>query len=139
MSGPSLRKKQAHQAIHEGGLSGAIEKTEQLKHAIETKDEARIHGSILGLIDYWETRILSHADAEEAEGGLYYELAGKEPERKEDIIKLTRDHDLLRVLVKQIKEEIEKDYSSGKILQKFEALMIVNEIHSRDEERFLSD
>lgn len=139
MSGPSLRKKQPHHAIHEGGLSGAVQKTDQLKQSMQIKDNQKIEACIQDLVDYWETRILSHADAEEEEGGLYYEIAHNHPDKKEDIMQLTRDHDILRILVGQIKKEAETTNDYGHILDKFNALMIVNEIHSRDEERLLEE
>ncbi|MDS9471697.1 hemerythrin domain-containing protein [Sporosarcina pasteurii] len=135
MSGPALRQLHAHRAIHEGGLSGAVTKTEELiKHLREGETEAADLAAD-DLLSYWQTRIISHADAEEE--GFYLEVANKKPELQETITKLTRDHDLLRVIVKDIEELREKEGLSPAVLQKFYALQIVNEIHSRDEERYL--
>ncbi|MDW0118183.1 hypothetical protein QTL97_14720 [Sporosarcina thermotolerans] len=55
----------------------------------------------------------------------------------EAIIQLTRDHDLIRIIVKDIEELREPEKISPTVLQKFYALLVVNEIHSRDEERLL--
>lgn len=97
-----------------------------MKSANEAADE---------LIDFWITRVISHADAEEE--GLYKDIAEQNPNLKEAIIQLTRDHDLLRIIVKDIQELREQEELSPNVLHKFHALLVVNEIHSRDEERML--
>jgi succinate dehydrogenase/fumarate reductase iron-sulfur protein len=52
------------------------------------------------LIEHWQTRTLRHADAEET--GWYRELLAERPELHDDIIALTRDHELLRILMAEI-------------------------------------
>jgi len=79
--------------------------------------------------------VISHADAEEE--GLYLEIKNENPELKEAIIQLTRDHDLLRIIVEDIETLRDIEKLSPTVLQKFYALLVVNEIHSRDEERML--
>ena len=59
------------------------------------------------------------------------------PELEDAIIQLTRDHDLLRIIVEDIETLRETEKLSPTVLQKFYALLVVNEIHSRDEERML--
>ncbi len=87
------------------------------------------------LLDYWKSRVISHADAEEE--GLYQEIRTENPELEDAIIQLTRDHDLLRIIVEDIETLRETEKLSPTVLQKFYALLVVNEIHSRDEERML--
>ena len=86
-------------------------------------------------MDYWKTRVISHADAEE--DGFYGEIVEQQPELKDAVTQLTRDHDLIRIIVKDIEEIRKKDGISPAVLQRFQALIIVNEIHSREEERLL--
>ncbi|MGG0821922.1 hypothetical protein ABE099_03515 [Paenibacillus turicensis] len=133
--GPSLRQLHAHHAIHEGGIAGAIEKTELYEQLIQ-KNEQELAGEALEeLLDYWETRIISHADAEE--DGFYQEVVERKPDLQNTITKLMRDHDLLRIIVKDIRQLREADGLVPEIMKMLESLIIVNEIHSRDEEKFL--
>ncbi|WP_060209893.1 hemerythrin domain-containing protein [Sporosarcina koreensis] len=135
MSGPALKQLQAHRAIHEGGLSGAVSKTELLIEFLQEGDMKSADRAADELIDYWKSRVISHADAEEE--GLYLEIKKENPELGEAITQLTRDHDLLRIIVEDIETLRETEKLSPTILQKFYALVVVNEIHSRDEERLL--
>lgn len=135
MSGPALRQLHAHRAIHEGGLSGAVMKTEELMGHLREGEVETANLAADDLIDYWKTRVISHADAEES--GFYLEIAKENPELQEVVTQLTRDHDLLRIIVKDIETLREEEGLSPQVLQKFYALQIVNEIHSRDEERLL--
>ena len=135
MSGPALKQLHAHRAIHEGGLSGAIGKTSDMMDLLKQGELETAINAADDLIDYWKTRVISHADAEE--GGFYLEIAEQNPELKDSITMLTRDHDLLRIIVKDIEDlRVEEGLSPG-VLHRFHALMVVNEIHSRDEERLL--
>ncbi|MCM3637201.1 hemerythrin domain-containing protein [Sporosarcina luteola] len=135
MSGPALKQLQAHRSIHEGGLSGAVSKTELLIEFLQEGDMKSADRAADELIDYWKSRVISHADAEEE--GLYLEIKKENPELEEAITQLTRDHDLLRIIVKDIEMLRETEKLSPTVLQKFYALLVVNEIHSRDEERLL--
>ncbi|MCG7335454.1 hemerythrin domain-containing protein [Sporosarcina sp. ACRSM] len=135
MAGPALKQLHSHRAIHEGGLSGAIGKTEGMLEFLQQGDLTSANRAADDLIDYWKTRVISHADAEEE--GFYGEIVEEQPELKDAVTQLTRDHDLLRIIVKDIEELREKENLSPAVLQRFQALMVVNEIHSRDEERLL--
>ncbi|MET3210707.1 UNVERIFIED_CONTAM: hypothetical protein ABIC26_003668 [Paenibacillus sp. PvR008] len=135
MGGPSLRQLHAHHAIHQGGLSGAIDKTREVEELLKAKEFKVARQAADHLIEYWETRILSHADAEEE--GFYQEKVEKKPELQEAVVKLTRDHDLLRIIVKELKAGIREEGLTPEVLQQFHALLVVNAIHSREEERLL--
>lgn len=135
MSGPALKQLQAHRAIHEGGLSGAVTKTELMIEFLQEGDMKSADRAADELIEYWKSRVISHADAEEE--GLYLDIKKENPELETAIIQLTRDHDLIRIIVKNIEELRETEKISPTVLQKFYALLVVNEVHSRDEERLL--
>ncbi|MBD7984215.1 hemerythrin domain-containing protein [Sporosarcina sp. Sa2YVA2] len=135
MSGPALKQLQAHRAIHEGGLSGAIGKTELMIEFLQEGDMKSADRAADELVDYWKSRVISHADAEEE--GLYLEIKKENPELETAITQLTRDHDLIRIIVQDIEDLRETEKISPTVLQKFYALLVVNEIHSRDEERLL--
>jgi hypothetical protein len=136
MSGPSLKQLHAHHAIHAGALAGAVAKTEQLKQYILEGNNDQINKAVYDLIDYWETRVISHADAEEEEDGFYEEILELKPSLKDEITALKRDHDILRVITQEIREMMGNGFTD-EVLERFLALIIVNEIHSRDEERIL--
>lgn len=135
--GPSLRQLHAHQAIHEGGLAGAIHRTE-IFHQLLLQGEVELANAALDeVLDYWETRIISHADAEE--DGFYQEVVERQPALQDTVTQLIRDHDLLRIIVADI-HQIRLDQGlAPEIMPKLEALIVVNKIHSRDEERLLFD
>ena len=135
MTGPALKQLHSHRAIHDGGLSGATDKTEVMMDFLRQGDLKSANEAADELLDFWITRIISHADAEEE--GLYKDIAEQNPVLKEAIIQLTRDHDLLRIIVEDIQELRKQEELSPNVLHKFHALLVVNEIHSRDEERML--
>lgn len=134
-SGPALKQLHSHHAIHEGALAGAIDKTNDMMDYLKKGDLETANKAADALIDYWLTRIIAHADSEEA--GFYDEVATKKPELKNTVLQLTRDHDLLRIIVKDIEELRATENLSPGVLHRFHSLLVVNEIHSRDEERLL--
>lgn len=130
-----MRQLHAHHAIHQGGLSGAVAITEKMEELLREKalEEARKEAD--HLIEYWETRILSHADAEEE--GFYQEILEKNPSLKDNVGKLIHEHNLLRMIVNNIKKAIDEAGLTPEVLQQFHALLVVNSIHSQEEERIL--
>lgn len=137
MSGPSLRQLHAHHSIHEGGLSGAITKTEELEEFIQAGEHVVAKYAAHHLIDYWETRIISHADAEEEVGGFYDEKLNQQQELATALIQLKRDHDLMKMILKNIKDTLTREELNDAILQQFQALIVLNNLHSQEEERLL--
>lgn len=133
--GPALKQLHSHHAIHEGGLSGAIQKTNNFLELLKSREIEAANLAADDLLDYWETRVISHADAEES--GFYQEKVEENPALRDVVIKLERDHDLLRIIAKDIKG-IRSDHGLNEaVIQRFYALLTINEIHSRDEERLL--
>lgn len=133
--GPALKQLHSHHAIHEGGLSGAIQKTNNFLELLKSRELEAANLAADDLLDYWETRVISHADAEES--GFYQEKVEENPALRDVVIKLERDHDLLRIISKDIKEIRNEHGLNEAVIQRFYALLTVNEIHSRDEERLL--
>lgn len=68
---------------------------------------------------------------------MYLDIAKENPELQEAVTMLTRDHDLIRIIVADIEKILEEDGLGPEIFQRFYSLIVVNEIHSRDEERLL--
>lgn len=135
MGGPSLRQLHAHHAIHQGGLSGAITKTEELEELLAAREFEVANQAAEHLIEYWETRILSHADAEEE--GFYEDMISLNSDLLHAVTHLKRDHDLLRIIVRDVKETLREEGIVPEVMQRFHALLVLNAIHSRDEERLL--
>ncbi|WP_342510815.1 hemerythrin domain-containing protein [Sporosarcina sp. FSL K6-1522] len=135
MAGPALKQLHSHRAIHEGGLSGAIGKTEEMMDLLKQGNLEVANQAADALVDYWLTRVISHADAEEE--GFYSEVVEQKPKMEHAVIQLKRDHDLLRIILKDIQVLRETENLSPSVLHRFHALLVVNEIHSRDEERML--
>jgi len=135
MAGPSLRQQHAHHAIHQAGLSGAVAITEKVEELLGVGDFEMARQEADHLIDYWETRILSHADAEE--DGFYQEMIEQNSYLNDAVSKLTRDHELLRIIVKNIKKAVSEEGLTTELMQQFHALLVLNSIHSQEEERLI--
>lgn len=111
-------------------LSHGSVRNHHLTRCFEVAHQAAEH-----LIEYWETRIISHADAEE--DGFYQEMAGKNPGLQDAVLRLARDHDLMRIIVQDVKVMLAEEGLTPGVLHQFHALLVVNAVHSRDEERLL--
>lgn len=135
MTGPALRKLDSHAAIHEAALLEAIELTAIMEKLLKENDQDRALETAYITVEHWETRTLAHADAEEK--GLYIEMAKKSPELKEAVIALTRDHDIMREFVQDIKEILAAKRMSQAVIQRFHALILVDVLHNETEERLL--
>jgi hypothetical protein len=134
-SGPSLTKREAHHAIHEAAFTEAEEMTRLLRHAALADDHERALHLVGVLVEHWQTRTLRHAEAEEQ--GWYRDLARERPDLQPDIVQLTRDHDLLRKLLDEIEQIVAARGWVAGVVERFEAMLLVNAIHSRDEEQRL--
>lgn len=135
MSGPALKHVDSHAAIHEAALNEAIELNEILENLLKNNEIEKGLEAAYITVEHWETRTLRHAQSEEE--GLYKEMVEEKPELKNSIVALTRDHDILRFIVKEIKEKLNKDGFNREVMQRFHALVIVDEFHNQEEERIL--
>lgn len=70
-------------------------------------------------VEHWEMRIIDHAQSEEE--GFYKEKVEGEPQLVETIAMLKRDHDLLRMLVAEIKQRIQTEVNRD-VLDRFRTL-----------------
>lgn len=135
MSGPGLKQIDSHSAIHEAALNEAMELNDILESLYKNNELEKALETAYVVVEHWETRTLQHAAAEEE--GLYKDIANDSPELKDKITALTRDHDILRILIDEIKELLDKEGFSDDVLQRFQSLVLVDAIHNRDEERIL--
>lgn len=137
MSGPGLKKADSHAAIHEAALNEARELTDMVRTLLNQGDKEKALEVAYVTLEHWESRTLAHADAEEA--GLYQELAGDHPESCQPMIRLTRDHDLLRQLAKEIKDSLAKEEVGIEMLHRFYAMIEVDRLHNQDEEQWVAE
>ncbi|MEX1029482.1 MAG: hemerythrin domain-containing protein [Paenibacillaceae bacterium] len=135
MSGPALKHWDSHSSIHEAALNEATELTELLRQCIDKQDYEKAMEVAYITIEHWETRTLCHAEAEEE--GLYVELVGKQPEVKEFVMALTRDHSLMRYLAIEIKQILQDHDSFDKVMKRFDAMILIDLLHNRDEEKLV--
>ncbi|MFD3220620.1 hemerythrin domain-containing protein [Staphylococcus saprophyticus] len=134
MAGPSLKKSESHNSIHEASLNEAREITAVLKKTMNQRNKALEIAYVL--LEHWEARVLAHADVEEE--GLYPELAGDDPSQIKIMHRLQRDHDLLRKLAKQIKLALKNEEMNHEVLVKFYTMIEVDDLHNEDEEAWVA-
>ncbi|HEX6819700.1 MAG TPA: hemerythrin domain-containing protein [Ktedonobacterales bacterium] len=135
MSGPALNQRNAHHAIHTAAAGEAERLTLSLRRALRTGDYEQALQVAHTLMEHWETRTLQHADAEES--GWYRDVVAERPDLRADIIALTRDHELLRLLLNEVADILRAQGAGSGVVERFEAMLLVNSIHSREEERRL--
>ncbi|HLS60366.1 MAG TPA: hemerythrin domain-containing protein [Virgibacillus sp.] len=137
MSGPGLKNVDSHAAIHEAAIIEAEELNDLLARLLEDEKKDKALKLAYIIVEHWETRTLRHADAEEK--GLYKDLVESSPKLKESIMGLTRDHTILRILIDQIKEKLDTEGVGESVLQRFQALILVDLIHNDEEERIIGE
>ncbi|WP_210366985.1 hemerythrin domain-containing protein [Bacillus sp. REN3] len=135
MSGPALKNHFSHQSIHEGYYTEGRDLTEVLVKLHREKREKECRIAAEALVEHWETRTIAHADSEEE--GFYLEVMEQRPEIKEDVIKLIRDHDLLRMIVADVKQRIQKDGVTQEAIDRLKTILLLVNIHNHEEERIL--
>lgn len=135
--GKGLKHVDSHAAIHEAALNEARELNEILGKLVSNHQMDKALEIAYIAVEHWETRTLRHADAEEK--GLYKELVEEKPELKEEVIGLTRDHNILRYLIKEIKQTLESDGFTREVLEMLHTLVHVDHYHNQEEEKILPD
>lgn len=135
MTGPSLRDSSAHSSIHyavKSEIEKAINKLEREReqgHTIKAKE-------VELLIGIWEGKVLAHAHEEE--NGLYAEILRTSPVLNEKLVRLSRDHELMRILTEKIKSLSVSMENEKKILEISRALLLILEVHTKEEEEILA-
>lgn len=135
MSGPALRKVDSHSLIHQAAIGEARELTDILERFVEQHEMERALEVAYITLEHWESRTLQHAQSEEE--GLYKEIAESHSKLRDHVIALTRDHQLMRQLATEIKELLGSEGVTKKVMQRFTALILVDEMHNRDEESMI--
>ncbi|WP_243292434.1 hemerythrin domain-containing protein [Bacillus sp. FJAT-47783] len=137
MLGPSLHKLDAHRSIHDGAVTEGKELMEVLEKVYKERHEKHSLIAAKVLIEHWETRTLAHAETEEE--GLYKRKMEEDPELTTTITNLIRDHDILRILVKDIKRLLQENGVNDDVIDRFKAFSVLVQIHNREEEKYLFD
>ncbi|MEH6987632.1 hemerythrin domain-containing protein [Cytobacillus firmus] len=135
MAGPALKNHFSHQSIHDGYYTEGRDLTEVLVKLSREGREKECGIAAEALVEHWETRTIAHADSEEE--GFYQEVMKDKPDLKEEVIKLIRDHDLLRMLVSDLKERIPHDGVTEEVIDRFKTILLLVDIHNQAEERVL--
>lgn len=131
MSGPSLKKPDAHSSIHEAALNEAGELREIFQRCLEDGQKEKALQVAEVIIEHWETRTLKHAESEEE--GLYKEMVLENAQLKDLVVQLTRDHDIMRRIVQQMKEKLQKQEIDEEFTTLMDGVIIVDLIHNEDE------
>jgi len=131
LSGPSLKKQDAHSSIHEASLHEAMELRALFRQCLldNQKEQALQVAEIT--IEHWELRTLKHAESEEE--GLYQDAVKEHPDLEPLVIQLTRDHDLMRRIVQQMKEQLLTREVNERMTQFMDGLILIDELHNDDE------
>lgn len=131
LSGPSLRKQDAHSSIHEAALNEAKELREIFQKCLEDGEEEKALQVLEVTIEHWESRTLQHAEAEEE--GLYKDIVMENPKLEHTVIQLTRDHDLMRRIIENMKTRLQTEKPDERMVTLLDCLVIIDEIHNEDE------
>ena len=131
MSGPSLRKPDAHSSIHDAALNEAVELRDLFQKCLEDGEKEKAFQVIEVAIEHWESRTLKHAEAEEE--GLYKDIVDENPDMISTVIQLTRDHDLMRRIVENMKERLQSHQPDQRMITLLDTLVIIDQIHNEDE------
>ncbi len=131
MSGPSLKKRDAHSSIHEAALNEAKELRDLFQKCLEEGVKERAVQVAEIVIEHWESRTLKHAESEE--DGLYREIVEENPKLSQLVIQLTRDHDLMRRMVAEMKNLLIKNEIDERMISLLDSLLVVDSIHNEDE------
>jgi hypothetical protein len=130
-----ISKQKSHSSIHKAAINKAMELVEMLDRLLKEEQFTKALEVAFILVEHWETRTLQHSELEEE--GLYRDLVKESPELKETIIALTRDHQLLRLLVMEINGILMNAVVNNEVLQRFQALILVDLLHNQDEMKLL--
>ena len=136
MSGPALKQADSHSSIHEAAIGEAEQLTRLLRTCLDKEAYEEAYETACIALEHWETRTLAHAEAEEE--GLYREIAEANPDWREKIVALTRDHDLMRQMAAEIRQTLAEEAVDDGVLRRFEAMILVDLLHNREEERMVA-
>jgi hypothetical protein len=105
----------------------------QLVHTSLSQDPQTAFGLAGALVDGWRQRVLAHADVEEQD--LFPVVVDRLPELRENVAALIRDHEMMRLLVAEIEQELDRARQvMPDVLDRLTTLLHVQRLHSAFEE-----
>src|SRR5699024_8554452 len=120
-SGPALKQKMSHRAIHDAAQAHAKGITAEVIQLFHANEKEECLKAAKGLVTHWEEKVVAHADAEDE--GLYM---------------IMRDHDLFRKITAKIKDKLKKQEEvTQENIYEFTTLIILNDFHHQGEEETL--
>lgn len=131
-----LAEKSSHREIHKLAYHQAEQITDCLRKMWDDREsQVRLLETAYRLVVHWETKTLAHAVEEEK--GIYVLAVTKQPALYKKILELAEEHQLLRILVHQIKAILEGQGFNDNVLSRFDTLLLINEFHNYKEENRL--
>lgn len=126
----------AHKDVHDKTMQEFAERRELLKQLLSKLEHETLVEEMEAFISYVEKEVLTHE--EEASEYFYKTLAQEKPELKEKVQHLTRDYQLIRIMLDLMRKELSnKEIDFQKLVDYSSAVTLINEIHSKDEEESL--
>lgn len=134
VSGPALRQRDSHHAIHQSAWLEANDVLERAATLLRTTDVDRLVRVVEVFLEVIEMRILSHAHEEELD--LYAEWIKQEERYRLPVASLVHEHDMLRQLASGIEVSMIKGNHDGALTQMREFLRVSAD-HANHEEELL--
>src|SRR5699024_7532448 len=135
-SGPALKQKTAHRAIHDGAQVQAKSLTASMIQLFHEKEEEDCLEVAKELLQHWEEKIVAHADAEDE--GIFLDLLKGDEVPDKGVYMEMKDHALFREISTQIKKKLTKQKKvTQEIIYEFTTLIILNDCHHKLEEATL--
>src|SRR5262249_2319527 len=104
---------------------------------LETNELDKAYDTACIALEHWETRTLAHAESEEE--GLYRDIVQARPDWADNIVALTRDHELMRRIAAEIRQGLALHKVSYALLKRFEALILIDLLHNHEEEQLVAE
>lgn len=125
----------SHKELHDEILGGAEQQLDSMKTLLNKFEHKELAEEMESFIEYVEERLLGHFSQEEAQDALYESATKQNPELQDKVQGLKRDHELIRMMVERMKQELAKEeVDFQKLIDHSVSIILVDEIHSRDEE-----
>lgn len=121
---------------HDRTIQEIARKRGLLKQLLNKLEHETLVEEMEAFISYVEEEVLTHE--EEAPEHFYKTLVQEKPELKEKVQHLTRDYQLIRIMLDLMKKELSnEEVDFQKLVDYSSAVTLINEIHSKDEEESL--
>lgn len=108
-----------------------------MKQLISKLQHESLKEEMMDFITFVEEEMIHHYEKTERDG-FYQDILDEKPELREKIHHLSRDLELIKIIIDLMKKELEKDeINFQKLVDYSSSVTLINEIHSRDEEESL--